>query len=66
MNQILLLNIVEFNHLNFQYLIIDHAESCFFLPFLNPLFHYGNLPKVFNWPAQARKQSAHTKTFPSK
>ena len=48
-------------------LIIDHAESCFFLPILNPFFHYGNLPKVFNCPCTSRKQSVRTKTcFPFK
>ena len=29
-----------------------HNRSCrklLFLPLLNPLFHYSNLPKVFNW-----------------
>ena len=36
-------------------LIIDHAESCFFLPILNPFFHYGNLPKVFNCPCTSQK-----------
>ena len=36
-------------------LIIDHAESCFFLPLLNPLFHHSNLPKIFNWPCTSQK-----------
>ena len=35
--------------------IIDHAESCFFLPLLNPLFHYCNLQKVFNWLRTSQK-----------
>ena len=35
--------------------IIDHAESCIFLPILNPFFYYGNLPKVFNCPCTSQK-----------
>ena len=27
----------------------------FFLPFLNPLLHYSNLLKVFNWPCTSQK-----------
>ena len=27
----------------------------FFLPLLNPLFHYCNLQKVFNWPCTSQK-----------
>ena len=35
-----------------------HNRSCrklFFFPFLNPLFHYSNLLKVFNWPYTSQK-----------
>ena len=35
-----------------------HNRSCrklFFLPLLNPLFHYSNLQKVFNWPCTSQK-----------
>ena len=35
-----------------------HNRSCrklFFLPLLNPLFHYSNLLKVFNWPCTSQK-----------
>ena len=48
----------KFN-LYFTFEIINiHNRSCrklFFLPLLNPLFHYSNLPKVFNWPCTSQK-----------
>ena len=48
----------KFN-LYFTFEIINiHNRSCrklFFLPFLNPLFHYSNLLKVFNWPYTSQK-----------
>ena len=42
--------------------IIDHAEGCFFLPLLNPLFHYSNLQRVLNWPCTSQKTVWRTKT----
>ena len=48
----------KFN-LYFTFEIINiHNRSCrklFFLPLLNPLFHYSNLQKVFNWPCTSQK-----------
>ena len=44
-------------------LIIDHEESCFFLPLLNPLLHCCNLLKIFNWPYTSQKQPAQAKTY---
>ena len=46
-------------NLYFTFEIINiHNRSCkklFFLPPLNPLFHYNNLPKVFNWSCASQK-----------
>ena len=46
-------------NLYFIFKIINiHKRSCkklFFLPLLNPHFHYSNLPKVFNWPCTSQK-----------
>ena len=39
-------------------IINPHNRSCrklFLLLLLNPLFHYSNLPKVFNWPCTSHK-----------
>ena len=48
----------KFN-LYFTFKIINiHNRSCrklFFLPLLNPLFHYSNLLKVFYWPCTSQK-----------
>ena len=44
-------------------LIIDHEESCFFLPLLNPLLHCCNLLKIFNWPYASQKQPPQAKTY---
>ena len=45
-------------NLYFTFEIIIHNRSCrklFFLPLLNPIFHYSNLQKVFNWPYTSQK-----------
>ena len=47
-----------------------HNRSCrklFFLPLLNPLFHYSNLQKVFNWSCTSQNIMLAPKlVFPSK
>ena len=35
--------IFTFEVVNVDDILCSHAESCFFLPLLNPLFYYGNL-----------------------
>ena len=57
----------KFN-LYFTFKIINiHNRSCrklFFLPLLNPLFHYSNLLKVFYWPCTSQKAvCSHQNSF---
>ena len=57
----------KFNiYFTFEVIDIDH-RSCrklFFLPLLNPLFHYNNLPKVSNWPCASQKTiCSHQNSF---
>ena len=48
-------------------IINSHNWSCrklFFLPLLNPFFHYSNLSKVFNWLCTSQKAvCSHQNTF---
>ena len=57
----------KFN-LYFTFKIISiHNRSCrkmFFLPLLNQIFHYSNLPKVFNWLCTSQKTvCSHQNSF---
>ena len=48
----------QFNrYFTFEIIIIHNRlyKRLFFLSLLNPLFHYNNLPKVFNWSCTSRK-----------
>ena len=43
------------NKYKFNLYFTFEISKLFFLPLLNPLFHYCNLQKVFNWPCTSQK-----------